>query len=605
MFKQLAYIFNRKEKVEIVFLFLAAIVGSLLECLGVGVFMPFVNVLMDTSAIQNTWYLQLFYEKLHFQSSESFLTALTIAIIAIFVIKNVYLIVEKYFIYHFSYSTQMKISTNLLRAYMSEPYTFHINKNISVLQRSMQEDANLFATAVIHFMELFIEITVCIALGISLFCISHSMTVIIVGLLIICVGIFTAISKKFAKGFGRECQGYKAKIYQWMNQALGGIKEVKVLNREEYFITSYQTYYKKYAKGLRISRLLAAIPKYIVEMVSMTGLLIAIIIKMKYGKTDIITFIPQLSAFAIAAFRLMPSVGRINEHVTNIMYAEPSIELVYYDLKDVEEQEWDDYGVPDKAEINKENVGKADQTISECREWKFEKELEIKKICYHYPDVEENVIDYVDFKIQKGQTIALIGESGAGKTTMADIILGLLTPQYGKIKADGMDIFKNIDLWHKNIGYIPQTIYLSDDTIRNNVAFGIFEEEIDEHAVVEALKKAQLYEFVEGLIDGMDTVVGDRGVRLSGGQRQRIGIARALYHDPEILVLDEATSALDSETEAAVMAAVDSLRNEKTMIIIAHRLTTIQNADVIFEIVNGKAELRTKEQVLGSRTERE
>ena len=401
------------------------------------------------------------------------------------------------------------------------------------------------------------------------------------------MGIFTAVSKKFAKGFGRECQEYKAKIYQWMNQALGGIKEVKVLNRESFFVTSYQTYYKKYAKGLRISRLLAAIPKYIVEMVSMTGLLIAIIIKLKYGRTDIVTFIPQLSAFAIAAFRLMPSVGRINEHVTNIMYAAPSIELVYNDLKDVERQETGDAEGQEKEEQN--------------REWKFEKELEIKKVCYHYPDVEENVIDHVDFKIRKGQTVALIGESGAGKTTMADIILGLLSPQYGRIKADGVDIFKSIDQWHKNIGYIPQTIYLSDDTIRNNVAFGVFEEEIDENAVIEALKKAQLYEFVEGLIDGMDTIVGDRGVRLSGGQRQRIGIARALYHDPEILVLDEATSALDSDTEAAVMEAVDSLRSEKTMIIIAHRLTTIQNADVIFEIVNGKAEVRAKEQVLGDR----
>ena len=587
MFKQLTYIFNRREKVQIVFLFLAAIIGSLLECLGVGVFMPFVNVLMDASAIQDTWYLQLFYEKLHFRSAESFITGLTIAIIAIFVVKNVYLIVEKYAIYRFSYNTQRKISVRLLEAYMSEPYTFHLNKNISVLQRSMQEDANLFATAVIHFMELFIEITVCIALGISLFCISRSMTVIILGLLIICVGIFTAVSKKFAKGFGRECQEYKAKIYQWMNQALGGIKEVKVLNRESFFVTSYQTYYKKYAKGLRISRLLAAIPKYIVEMVSMTGLLIAIIIKLKYGRTDIVTFIPQLSAFAIAAFRLMPSVGRINEHVTNIMYAAPSIELVYNDLKDVERQETGDAEGQEKEEQN--------------REWKFEKELEIKKVCYHYPDVEENVIDHVDFKIRKGQTVALIGESGAVKTTMADIILGLLSPQYGRIKADGVDIFKSIDQWHKNIGYIPQTIYLSDDTIRNNVAFGVFEEEIDENAVIEALKKAQLYEFVEGLIDGMDTIVGDRGVRLSGGQRQRIGIARALYHDPEILVLDEATSALDSDTEAAVMEAVDSLRSEKTMIIIAHRLTTIQNADVIFEIVNGKAEVRAKEQVLGDR----
>lgn len=590
MFKQLAYIFNRKEKVEIALMFLAAIIGSLLECLGVGIFMPFVNVLMDISAIQNTWYLQYFYEMFYFQSAESFLAVLTIIIMVVFVIKNFYLIGEKYVIYHFSYNTQMKISTKLLKAYMSEPYTFHLNKNISVLQRSMQEDVTLFATAVIHFMELIIEITVCTALGISLFYISKSITVIVVGLLIICIGIFTAISKKFVKGIGRECQDYKAKIYQWMNQALGGIKEVKVLNREKYFITSYQTYYKKYTKGLKISRLLATIPKYIVEMVSISGLLIAIIIKIKYGRNDIITFIPQLSAFAMAAFRLMPSVGRINEHVTNIAYAMPSIELVYHDLKDV-----------DREMEYKTDAEKINQTIAGMQDWKFEKELEIKKICYRYPGVEENVIDYAELKIQKGQTIALIGESGAGKTTMADIILGLLMPQYGKIKADGMDIFENIDLWHKNIGYIPQTIYLSDDTIRNNVAFGVYEEEIDEAAVAEALKKAQLYEFVEGLSNGVDTVVGDRGVRLSGGQRQRIGIARALYHDPEILVLDEATSALDNETEAAVMTAIDSLRKEKTMIIIAHRLTTIQNADLIFEIVGGKAEVRTREQVVGDK----
>ena len=591
MIKQLNYIFNRKDKIEIFLLFIAAVVGSLLECLGVGVFMPFVNVLMDTSTIQDTWYLNWFYNSFHFNSSESFLTALTVAIITIFVVKNVYMIVEKYFIYHFSYDTQKKISTRLLKAYMSEPYTFFLNKNISELQRSMQEDATLFASAVIHFMELMIEVTVCIALGISLFCISQSMTVIIISLLVICAGIFVLLSKKFSKGLGKECQVYKGKIYQWMNQAISGIKEVKVLNREEYFVDSYQSYYKRYAKGLKISRLLATIPKYVVEMVSISGLLIAIIIKIKYGKTEIITFIPQLSAFAVAAFRLMPSVGRINEHVNNIMYAGPSIELVYHDLKEVE-----DLSAEEKQDVNKENIADID--------WKFEKELQIKKVCFHYPNVEENVIEYADFSIQKGQTIALIGESGAGKTTIADIILGLLTPQYGKIKADGMDIFKNMDLWHKDIGYIPQTIYLSDDTIRNNVAFGIYENEIDDNAVMEALKKAQLCEFVEGLSDGIETFVGDRGVRLSGGQRQRIGIARALYHDPEILVLDEATSALDNETESAVMEAIDSLRGEKTMIIIAHRLTTIQNADVIYEIADGKAWVRDKEQILGIGTER-
>lgn len=583
MISQLIYIFNRKEKIQILFLFIAAVLGSLLECLGVGIFMPFVNVLMDTSAIHDTWYLETFYAALRFKNEESFLTALTVVIIAVFVIKNVYLIGEKYAIYLFSYHTQMKISTRLLKAYMSEPYTFHLNKNVSVLQRSMQEDTNLFASAIIHFMELFIEITVCISLGVSLYYISQSMTVIILGLLAVCMGGFIAVSKKFARGFGRECQTYKAKIYQWMNQALGGVKEVKVLGREAYFVDSYQTYYKKYAKGLRISRLLAAVPKYIVEMVSMAGLLIAIIIKIKYGRTDIVTFIPQLSAFAVAAFRLMPSVGRINEHVTNILYASPSIELVYHDLKDVENP----------------GEGEAKQTEQSLgSEWQFERELRIKKVCYRYPDMEENVINFADFAIKKGQIVALIGESGAGKTTLADIILGLLPPQYGKIRADEMDIFRNMDKWHKAIGYIPQTIYLSDDTIRNNVAFGIYEEQIDDEAVTEALKKAQLYEFVDGLSDGVETVVGDRGVRLSGGQRQRIGIARALYHDPEILVLDEATSALDNETETAVMEAIESLRGEKTMIIIAHRLTTIKNADVIYEITDGKVMERAKEQVL-------
>lgn len=579
MIKQLAYIFNRKEKIKILILFIVAIIGSILECASVSVFQPFVNIFMDSSNIQKNPYLNYVYQYFHFQSTEAFMTALAIGIIIIFVIKNLYLIIEKYAIYTFSYNTQMKISVGLLRAYVSEPYTFHLNKNISVLQRSVQEDSDLFTKAIIHFMELVVEITVCMALGIYLFGVSHSITVIIVCLLIVCVGVFTAISRKFAKELGKDCQEYKAKLYQWMNQALGGIKEVKVLNRELFFIHSYTGYFKKYIKGLKISRLIGAIPKYIVEMVSMTGLLLALIVKMNYGQqSDLIVFVPQLAAFAVAAFRLLPSIGRINEHVTGIMYAAPSIELVYHDLKEVQ-------GI--KALEN-----------SEEGEIKLENEITVKNVCYHYPDGEENVINYANFVIKKGQTIALIGESGAGKTTMADIILGLLTPQYGIIKADQLDIFKNMDIWHHSIGYIPQTIYLSDDTIRNNVAFGVEEEQIDNAAVENALKKAQLWNFVEGLADGLDTCVGDRGVRLSGGQRQRIGIARALYHDPEILILDEATSALDNDTESAVMEAIENLHGEKTMIIIAHRLTTIQNADVIYEVENGEVKMKEKQDVL-------
>lgn len=578
MIKQLSYIFNRKEKIKLTILFVVAMIGSILECATVSVFMPFADILMDASAIQNNKYTNFAYQKFQFQSVESFMTALAGCIIAVFVVKNIYLVIEKYAIYTFSYNTQMKISTSLLKAYVSEPYTFHLNKNISVLQRSVQEDTDLFTKAIIHIMELIVEVMVCIALGIYLFDISHSITVIVVVLLLICIGIFTAVSRKYAKKYAKECQDYKAKLYQWMNQSLGGIKEIKVLNRELFFINSYTKYFKKYIKGLRISRIIGVIPKYIVEMVSMTGLMLALIVKMNFGQSDLVAFIPQLSAFAVAAFRLLPSVGRINEHYTGIMNSAPSIELIYHDLKEVQ----DIKSVED----------------SEEGELKLENEIVIRDVCYHYPNSDEKVIDYANLIIKKGQTIALIGKSGAGKTTMADIILGLLTPQYGKIKSDHTDIFKNMDRWHHSIGYIPQTIYLSDDTIRNNVAFGVDEECIDNEAVESALKKAQLLDYVEGLADGLDTVVGDRGIRLSGGQRQRIGIARALYHDPEILILDEATSALDNDTESAVMDAIENLHGEKTMIIIAHRLTTIQNADVIYEVSDGKVEERSKREVL-------
>lgn len=579
MIKQLSYIFNRKEKVHMVFLFIAAAIGSVLECAGVGVFMPLANVLMDDSAIMESEYLSYFYNLFHFKSSESFLTALTGVIIFIFVFKNVYMIVQKYWIYSFSYNTQRKISTRLLKAYMNEPYTFFLNKNIAVLQRSMQEDATLFTTGIIHFMELIVEISTGIALGVYLFYISKSITVIIVGLLVLCVGVFTAIARKYAKRLGRDCQNYKGKLYQWMNQALGGIKEIKILNRENFFVHAYEDYYKRYAKALRNSRFIAAVPKYVVEMVCMTGLLIAIILKMHFGQKDsFLEFIPQLAAFAVAAFRLLPSVGRINEHVTCMMTSAPSIELVYNDIKEVQD-------------IVVEQQG-------ESMDWNLKEEILVKNLCYRYPETEENIIDYATMKIKRGQIVAIIGQSGAGKTTMVDVILGLLIPQYGKIKADDMDVFRNINTWHKAIGYIPQTIYLSDDTIKNNVAFGISENEIDENAVQLALEKAQLTEFISGLSDGVDTVVGDHGVRLSGGQRQRIGIARALYHNPEILILDEATSALDNDTESAVMDAIEKLHGEKTMIIIAHRLTTIKDADVIYEIVDGKAQERRKEEIL-------
>lgn len=581
MDKKLQYIFSSKEKYEIAGLLVLIVIGSFFELLGVAVFMPFCDAILDESAVYNKSYLMFFYNIFNFKDYHSFLNGLTFAIILIYVVKNIYLWIEQNLILKFSYNSQMTLSTRLLTAYMKEPYTFHLSKNVAELQRSLQEDTTMFTQMVMHTLQLISEVIVCMVLGIYLFTVSKSITMAVIVLLILCVWLFTTLTKNYSEHLGKEAQVYKAKIYQWINQSIGGIKEIKVLGRERYFVDSYGKYYKFYIKGLRINRILSMTPKYLVEAVCMTGMLIAVLLKLNYGNTaDLTTFIPQLATFAVAAFRLMPSVGRINEHVNNITYAAPSVELIYHDLKTIEDYEADE----EKTVIHNDLT--------------FDNTIEVKNITYSYPDTENAVLDNASCIIPKGKTVALVGTSGAGKTTLADIVLGLLPPDRGHVLVDGVSVYKNLDSWHKHIGYIPQSIYLSDDSIKNNVAFGIDETMIDNDKVEDAIHKAQLSEFVSTLSDGVNTFVGDRGVRLSGGQRQRIGIARALYHDPEILVLDEATSALDTETETAVMQSIERLHGEKTILIIAHRLTTIKNADIVYEVDGGKIVERDKEEVI-------
>lgn len=579
MLKKLNYIFNRKDRLKILILMIAIMLGSCLELLAISVFSPFIEIIMDPASLQNNAILKVILNLLPAMSTEHFLAWLSGGIIIIYIVKNGYIIIEKNAIYRFSYKIQRTISTKLLRAYMHEPYTFHLNKNISELQRSMQEDTDQFTKGIIHLMEMVAEVFVCLAIGVYLFIVSKSITMIVAGLLVVCLAVFSYTAKKYSTAWGREGQQHKAKIYQWMNQSLGGIKEIKVLNREKTFIDHYDTYFEKYVRVLRLNRLMGVLPKYIIEMVSMIGLLSAIIVKLLYGQSDLETFVPQLAIFAVAAFRLLPSVGRINEHLTNVLYALPSLDLIYNDLKEIETLQ---------VKEQKQDV-----------QWAFTGPIHVKDVTYAYPDGDTNVIEKANLHIEKGKTVAFVGASGAGKSTLVDILLGLLQPLRGEIYAGGMNVYENLPTWQKEIGYIPQTIYLSDDSIRKNVAFGVKDELIDDQAVVNALKQAQLYDFVTSLPDGLNTFVGDRGVRLSGGQRQRIGIARALYHDPEILVLDEATSALDNDTETAVMEAIDRLQGQKTILIIAHRLTTLRNVDTIYEVVDGKVLQRNKKDILG------
>lgn len=280
-----------------------------------------------------------------------------------------------------------------------------------------------------------------------------------------------------------------------------------------------------------------------------------------------------IGAFAAAAIRVLPSVNRINTYITEIAYTQPSLDFVYANLQ--QGMKTDAMLAERRANAQKEKL-------------KLEDKIELNHISFHYPDSEKNIFTNAHMEVPRGKSVGIIGASGAGKSTIVDVLLGLLHAQAGEITCDGVNIFKNYESWLAQIGYIPQSIYLIDESIRDNIAFGIDEDKINEKRIWEVLEEAQLKEFVEDLPEGLDTTIGDRGVRLSGGQRQRIGIARALYHDPEILVFDEATSALDNDTEAAVMEAVNSFHGKKTMVIIAHRLNTIEKCDIIYKVENEK-----------------
>lgn len=565
MIKQFRYIFNRKQKAGLLLLLIAIIVGTFLELAGVTAIMPFIDVVMNPETIDRKWYLKIPYESLNFQNTTVFIIFVAVVLIAVYILKNVYLCFMYYAQYRFTYDNRRKVATRMLNAYLRQPYSYHRIHPSSELMRNISTDTERMFDCVLSILQLFTEGCVCVVLVVYLFIMDKSITIGVGAILSLFLLVFYRGFKKYLNHVGNENRKYAARITQWLQQSFGGIKEAKILEREDYFLNQFDYNYKKSASYDRKYRFLQVAPRPIMEMVFVAAILAVIIVKLLNG-TQSAYFVSTLSVFAIAAFRLMPSMNRITNYMSVLMFTKGSVEKVYHDLQEVER-------------LEKNKPVETDDVSLELK-----KEIQIRNLSFRYPDASENVLENISFTIPKNRSIAFIGPSGAGKTTLADIILGVLEPTAGQICVDGIDIQNCMSAWHKNIGYIPQSIYLMDASIRENVAFGIPEEQIDETCLRRALEEAQLKEFVDSLPEGLDTVIGESGVRLSGGQRQRIGIARALYNDPDVLVLDEATSALDNETEKAVMDAIDRLAGNKTLIIIAHRLTTITNCDVIYEV---------------------
>lgn len=562
------YIFNRKQKIRLIQLLIIIVIGAFFELFGVSAILPFIDVILNPMSIKSTSYLKFIYDLFDFQSVNSFIVFLGVCLIVVYIIKNVYVALMYDAQYRFTYRNQCRISSKLLETYLKESYLFHVEHNSAELLRNVNCDVSVFFQVVLGILQLFTEVSVCFVLVIFLMFQDIAITIGVSVLLAVFALGFMKLFRKKLNDMGLKSRKYQADMNKWMLQAMGGIKEIKVMERESFFADKYSNAYYLYAESQRKYSLLGILPRPVLEMVCVTGLLLVVIIRLLCG-VEMDNFIPTLSVFAIAAFRMLPSFNRITNNMNIVMFNRTAVDRIYQDLKHAEQ-----YG--------KENA--VDK--QEKKEISFEKEISVEKVGFRYPQSENMVLQEANLKILKNKSVAFIGPSGAGKTTLADLVLGILKPQMGKVLIDGKDIQLAMQSWHEQIGYIPQSIYIMDDTLRNNVAFGIDDEQIDDEKIWRALEEAQLKDFVKTLENGLDTNIGEGGMRLSGGQRQRIGIARVLYNDPEVLVLDEATSALDTETEAAVMEAINSFNGNKTLIIIAHRLSTTKNCDIVFKVEN-------------------
>ncbi len=573
--KKLNVLLDREQKKIMVFLVFVMLVGAALELLGVGLIYEVATVITDSEILEKNGSMARLYHALGMQSMEQFSILIMSALIFVFAVKNGYLFFQNKLQFRFVYSNQFATSRRMMINFMERPYEYYLNADTSVIQRSITSDVNNMYGLILSLLQLVSEVIVFVCL--TAYCLKTDvmMTSTVAVLLVAVLVVIKWILKPIMRKAGEENQEYYSGLYKWIDQSVMGIKEIKVANKESYFINEYCKCGAGYVSAVQRYNLYNATPRLLIETVAIAGMILYMILRVSSG-TRVTEIMPQLITLSVAAMRMIPSANRINNYLTSIAYFEPFFMGVTDNLQE---------------EIRDENVNydeAAYRKQKQVEKLPVTKEILLKDITYRYPNSETLIFDHADMPIPVGKSVGIVGTSGAGKTTIVDILLGLLQLQTGEILADGTEVREQYASWLKNVGYIPQSIFMLDTTIRKNVAFGLPEEEIDDEKVWQALKEAQLDEFVKGLPEGLNTSIGERGIRISGGQRQRIGIARALFEDPEVLILDEATSALDNETEAAIMDSINRFHGRKTLIIIAHRLQTIEKCDIVYRVEQGK-----------------
>ncbi len=573
---KVGYLFDRRQKRQLVGLGVLILVGGLLETLGVSMILPVVEVIMDPESVMDNRLVAEAVRILHIRTGRQLIMTMLGGTIALYVIKNAYFVFQIYVQNTFVTRNRNRMISRVMREFLNRPYEEYLGADIPTVFRLTDNDIPHAFQLVLVMLQMVTEIVVAASLSIVLVVMSPVMCLFIIAIFLGMTLVITKVLKPRLNRIGHKNQEIQSRIAKWRIQSIYGLKDVKVLHREEFFVRNY---YESGAVGANVARnyaVLNNLPRLLIETIFMAAMLLFIMLYMVRGG-DIAVLAPQLSAFAVAAIRIMPGTNRINTYLSEIAYSQPCLDYLYENLNESM-----------KLDVNGSVTGLTGTGQAALPKTELQDKIVLDHITYAYPNTVRNIFTDAHMEVKKGQSVGIMGPSGAGKSTIVDILLGLLHVQEGTITCDGVSIFENYPSWLAQIGYIPQSIYLIDESIRANIAFGIDADKIDDGRIWEVLAEAQLKEFVEGLPEGLDTAIGDRGVRISGGQRQRLGIARALYHDPEILVFDEATSALDSDTEKAVMDAINSFHGKKTMVIIAHRLNTIAKCDVIYKVEDEK-----------------
>ena len=571
IYKKMMVLLDKKQKRTMVGIVFMMLIGAILEALGISVIVPIVQIVMDEQALNKPGLVRTIYDFLGMESQTQFTLVILGTLAAIFAIKNIYLYIQQKVLCHFVYTNQFRTSERMMKNYLHKDYEFFLNADTAVVQRTITSDVNNMYALILNSLQLVSEIIVFVIIAVVLIVSDWQMTLVISGMLGVTLLLITKAIKPVMRKAGEDNQEYYSGLFKLISQTVMGIKEVKITAREQHFVDEYVKCGRGYVDAVQKYTLLTSIPRLLIETVCISGTVVYMMVLIAMG-TPLSDLVTTLTVFAAAVVRLMPCATRINTYLNNISYFEPFLMGVSDNLQD---------------EINHPDL-KREFAKDDQEKMPIHKAITLKDITYAYPNSDKLIFEHADMEIPIGKAVGIVGTTGAGKSTVVDILLGLLNMQGGTVYADDADIRSDYYGWLKNVGYIPQMIFMLDDTIRRNVAFGVPDELISEERVWEVLKEAQLDEFIKTLPEGLDTSIGERGIRLSGGQRQRIGIARSLYNDPDVLIMDEATSALDNDTEAAIIESINRLHGKKTLVIIAHRLQTIENCDMIYRVENGK-----------------